>query len=104
MNPVNVNSVARGASNYDLLADALNGLYMGGDDNDDMTLNRLEISLQQKVKAVIDGEYPLDSLPIFPTTASALMPRLNDSDELGAHRADGRAGPRARGGDHQARQ
>lgn len=80
MNPVNVNRVARGASNYDLLADALNGLYMDGDDNDDMTLNRLEISLQQKVKAVIDGEYPLDSLPIFPTTASALMPRLNDSE------------------------
>jgi len=45
-----------------------------------MTLNRLEISLQQKVKAVIDGEYPLDSLPIFPTTASALLPRLNDSE------------------------
>jgi HD-like signal output (HDOD) protein len=80
MNAVSVNNVAAGASNYDLLADALNGLYIDGDDSDDMTLNRLEISLQQKVKAVIDGEYPLDSLPIFPTTASALLPRLNDSE------------------------
>ncbi len=80
MNPVSVNSVAPGASNYDLLADALNGLYIDDDEGDDMTLNRLEISLQQKVKAVIDGEYPLDSLPIFPTTASALLPRLNDSE------------------------
>ncbi|MGQ0591105.1 MAG: HDOD domain-containing protein [Gammaproteobacteria bacterium] len=80
MNAVSVNSIAPGASNYDLLADALNGLYIDGDDGDDMTLNRLEISLQQKVKAVIDGEYPLDSLPIFPTTASALLPRLNDSE------------------------
>lgn len=59
MNAVSVNHLAQGPSNYDLLADALNGLYIDGDDSDDMTLNRLEISLQQKVKAVIDGEYPL---------------------------------------------
>jgi hypothetical protein len=80
MNAVSANNVGPGASNYDLLADALNGLYIDGDDSNDITLNRLEISLQQKVKAVIDGEYPLDSLPIFPTTASALLPRLYDSE------------------------
>ncbi len=78
MNPVN--AITPAASNYDLLTDALNGLYVGGDDIDDMTLNRLEISLQQKVRAVIDGEYPLDSLPIYPTTASALLQRLNEAE------------------------
>ncbi len=80
MNAVNVNATAPAASNYDLLADALMGLYVDGDDNDDMTLNRLEINLQQKMRAAIDGEYPLDSLPIYPSTASALLPRLNEPE------------------------
>jgi HD-like signal output (HDOD) protein len=29
---------------------------------------------------VIEGQYPLDGLPIFPTTATALLPRLNEPE------------------------
>jgi HD-like signal output (HDOD) protein len=89
MNAVNAapaaNAIGAGTSNYDLLADALMGLYNDEDDSVDLTLNRLEINLQQKLQAMIEGHYPLDGLPIFPTTATTLLPRLNEP-EVGLER------------------
>ncbi len=73
------NIIARTATNYEELAEAVNGLFTESDSEADQALNRVEHYLQQKVRSVLDGEYPLDSLPLMPATVSALLPKLNEA-------------------------
>ncbi|MGH8510574.1 MAG: hypothetical protein ACREU8_04115, partial [Gammaproteobacteria bacterium] len=70
---------ARTATNYEELAEAVNGLFTESDCDTDQILNCVEHYLQQKVRSVLDGEYPLDSLPLMPATVSALLPKLNEA-------------------------
>lgn len=70
---------SRAATNYEELAEAVSGLFTESDSETDQVLNRVELYLQQKVRSVLDGEYPLDSLPLMPVTVSVLLPKLNET-------------------------
>ncbi len=67
---------AYSATSYEELADALIGVSTYSEEH--TTSNPVELNLDQKVRSVLSGEFPVDSLPIFPATANALIPRLND--------------------------
>jgi HD-like signal output (HDOD) protein len=70
---------ARTTINYEELADAIIGIAAGAGTDVDFKPNSLELNLEEKLCTVLSGEYPLDGLPIFPATANALIPRLNDA-------------------------
>jgi HD-like signal output (HDOD) protein len=66
-------------ASYEKLADAFNGLLVDSLSDAPPELNRLEAYLHQQVVGVMDGHAPVDTLPIMPATANALLSRISDT-------------------------
>ncbi|MGH8583691.1 MAG: HDOD domain-containing protein [Gammaproteobacteria bacterium] len=78
MSVVDIRSGTSTGTNYEQLAEAMAGLWSEPETCGDMTMNRMELQVQNKILSILAGEYPLDGLPVYPTSAATLQSRLND--------------------------